>query len=188
MPKVGNEIELNIYMKLVSHQNHIEDIICKESEYPIYLSTRIGFWTKAFMDNVFSSKEYKEYYARSSNERYLLTAILNSSTFYYLWVILSDCWHITNKNLQDITFDLRYLDEINMEMLADVCNRLMDDLEKNKKYIGSKQTEYEYKHKYSKAIIDQIDDMLAPIFGLDDRELEYVKRYTEKYRVNTVEE
>ena len=60
----------------------------------------------------------------------------------------------------------------------------MDDLEKNKKYIGSKQTEYEYKHKYSKIIIDQIDDVLAPLFDFNEEELEYIKHYTEKYRLN----
>ena len=60
-------------------------------------------------------------------------------------------------------------------------------MEKNKKYIGSKQTEYEYKHKFSKDIIDKIDDELACVFGLDKNELEYIKRYTEKYRLNSME-
>ena len=86
-------------------------MFCKESDNVVYLSTRIGFWTKAFTTNVFSSNEYKEYCIDSENNKYIVTAILNSSAFYFLWVIMSDCWHITNQNVQALRFDLSRLDE-----------------------------------------------------------------------------
>lgn len=187
LPKIGNQIELQIYNKFVSGPNKLFDILCDNSQYPIYLSTRIGFWTKAFLNNVFSSKEYKIYYANSEEDLYLVTSILNSSSFYFFWVISSDCWHITNKNLDNITFDLSKLTRETTIRLKDICIRLMADLEENKKHIGSKQTEFEYKHKYSKKIIDELDDALADLFGINVEELAYVKTFTEKYRLNTVE-
>lgn len=187
LPKIGNEIEENLLDKLTSGTGTLHDVFCKESDNVVYLSTRIGFWTKAFTTNVFSSNEYKEYCIDSENNKYIVTAILNSSAFYFLWVIMSDCWHITNQNVQALRFDLSRLDENGKKLLKKYVIELMDDLEKNKKYIGSKQTEYEYKHKFSKDIIDKIDDELACVFGLDKNELEYIKRYTEKYRLNSME-
>ena len=187
LPKIGNEIEDCIYSKIISNKHSILDMITDESEYPIYLSTRIGFWTKAFLNNVFSSKEYKTYFAKDIRNKYTLVAILNSSTFYYYWVISSDCWHITSKDLLSFKFDLTKLDDRAYEKLMQKCECLMESLEENKKYIGSKQTLYEYKHKLSKDILDEIDDILCPIFGFDKTELEYIKRYTEKYRVNKLE-
>ena len=64
----------------------------------------------------------------------------------------------------------------------------MIDLENNKKYIGSKQTKYEYKHKFSKHIIDEIDKELKCIFNLTEEEYLYITQYTEKYRINTLED
>lgn len=187
LPKIGNEMETVIFRKLLNGKNTLTDMLSQDSDNKVYLSTRIGFWTKAFLTNVFSSKEYKEYQIGSEMDKYIFTAILNSSTFYFLWVVLSDCWHITNQNIQAIHFDISKLSMEKKELIKTYVLELMDDLEKNKKYIGSKQTEYEYKHKFSKPIIDKIDDELACIFNLNDEEVKYIKRYTEKYRVNSME-
>lgn len=187
LPKIGNEVEFSIYKKLMSGANSLFDLWVEESDYSIFLSTRIGFWTKAFKENVFSSSEFKEYKAETDKWHYLSLAILNSSAFYYLWVVTSDCWHITNKNISDFKFDISKARAIDFVDLSNLVDELMKDLERNKKYIGSKQTAYEYKHKYSKSIIDKIDDILAPIFGFTNEELGYVKSFTEKYRLNKLE-
>lgn len=187
LPKLGNEIETMIYKKLSNGKNTLMDMVVADSDNKVFLSTRIGFWTKAFLSNVFSSREYKEYQIDNEMNKYIFTAILNSSTFYFLWVVISDCWHITNQNLQALHFNLDKLDDKKKLVIKQYVNELMHDLEKNKKYIGSKQTEYEYKHKFSKSIINKIDDELACIFGLNDEEIGYIKAYTEKYRVNSME-
>ena len=179
---------MQVYAKLIEGENSLFDLWVDESEFSLFLSTRIGFWTKAFMENVFSSKEYKEYKARDKESLILSLAILNSSAFYYLWVVTSDCWHVTNKNISDFRFDLKKAYSLNMETLTQLVVDLMDDLERKKKYIGSKQTAYEYKHKYSKELIDKIDDELAPLFEFSETELNYVKTFTEKYRLNKLEE
>lgn len=187
LPKIGNSIEEQIYAKLICGDSSILSLWNEKSEFPIYLSTRIGFWAKAFDKNVFSSNEYKIYYAENEKKYYLSLALLNSSTFYYLWVIMSDCWHITNKNIQDLTFNERNIELLNHDRIKNLVIELMEDLEKNKKYVGSKQTMYEYKHKFSKSIIDEIDLEIGKLFELSDDEIKYVQSYTEKYRINKLE-
>ena len=72
--------------------------------------------------------------------------------------------------------------------LMELSDELSKDLEKNKVRINTKQTEFEYKHKYSKKIIDKIDDIICSISGLDQLETKFIKNYTLKYRLNKIEE
>lgn len=188
LPKIGNATEENILNKLTNGDTALTSLLVDRSDFPIYMSTRIGFWAKAFYQNIFSSKEYKVLYADNPHIQSLVTGILNSSTFYFLWVLTSDCWHVTSANLETLKISKQQLQKLDFNRIVSLVDMLMDDLEQNKKYIGSKQTDYEYKHKYSKHLIDQIDDCIAPLFSLSPFEINYIKQYTERYRVNTVEE
>ena len=49
------------------------------------------------------------------------------------------------------------------------------ELELTKKYVGTVQVAYEYKHKSCKHLIDQIDDKLGQLFNLSEKEIEYIK-------------
>ena len=73
-----------------------------------------------------------------------------------------------------------------IEELIALSKELEEDLEKNKVRINSKQTEFEYKHKYSKDIIDKIDDVLCLNCGFDKKEIDFIKNYTLKYRLNKI--
>ena len=155
--------------------------------YPLYLSSRIGFWTKCFMDKP-NSSEFKEIRCKTKKEQQILNAFFNSTTFYYYWVAKSDCWHVSEKDYCKIYFDIKKLNEENCKDIIELSKKLIKDLEKNKVYIGSKQVEYEYKHKYSKGIIDKIDQGFAKLFDFTEDELDFIKSYTLKYRMNNAGE
>ena len=59
---------------------------------------------------------------------------------------------------------------------------LEDLLEKTKVYVGTKQTDYEYKHKECIRVIHKIDDYVCDIFGLSEEEKVYIKNYAYRYR------
>ena len=56
-------------------------------------------------------------------------------------------------------------------------------LEETKVYVGTKQTEYEYKHKECIDIIHEIDDYIAEIYGLTTSENLYIKNFNLRYRL-----
>lgn len=183
IPKFGNAIDKKIYQKLHAQGPTINDVLCGHSSYPVYLSSRIGFWAKSFLEQP-SSKEFKTLYTSSQTMAILLNAFFNTSTFYYNWIINSDCWHVNKKDYEHIYFNTDKLSDEDILIIEQIHNELMADLEKNKKYIGSKQVEFEYKHKKSKAIIDKIDDLYAKMFGFTKEEISYIKNYTLCYRMN----
>lgn len=188
LPKIGNEIEKNILRKMNCIDNILTDTFTNQSgNYKLYLSTRLGLWSKCFMHKILTN-ELKQIECKSLTQQRLLNSFFNSSTFYFFWVLLSDCWHVTLLDIKKIKFNYDNLSKEDIKKLEQLSIKLEKDLEKNKKYIGSKQVEFEYKHKYSKKIIDDIDKIIGKIYGLSEEEIMYIINYAYKYRMNDLAE
>lgn len=186
MPKIGNETENNIYKKMINSSKTVfEQVDKKDYSSEIFLSTRIGLWTKCFSKKPVSN-EYRLIRCEDEINKNIMNAFFNSSTFYFLWILVSDCWHVTMNDLKNIKLDIDKIKDKNA--LVELNKKLEKDLEKNKKYIGSKQVDYEYKHKYSKKIIDEIDDIIGDAYELTKKEKDYIKKYAYIYRMSDVGE
>lgn len=178
IPKIGNKIENDIYKKMSESfkDNLISTQISNGDS--IYLNMRACFWIKAFSFNP-GSNEYKEFKYNKDLSDFVL-CLLNSSMFWLYWTIVSDCWHLTKKELLGITIPEKIT---NIAEFKKLSKSLQSKLEKTKVYVGTKQSEYEYKHKLCKYEIDAIDDKLANIYGFSSEELIYIKNFALKYRI-----
>ena len=184
IPKIGNGIESSIFKKVFTDEpgRSLSGNILTEGV-PIYLNMRGCFWMKAFTFNP-GSKEYNEY-KFDNRKASFIHCLLNSSLFFYFWITISDCWHITSKELN--SFRVADLDQSRIPVFESLSKELETELERTKVYIGSKQTEYEYKHKDCKHIIDRIDEALQSIYNLSDDELSYLINFNLKYRMSNGE-
>lgn len=175
-PKLGNDMDVSIFQKIInSGGKSIKELLSTGGEGRLYLNARATFWIKAFSFNP-GSREFKEY-AIAKDEESRLFCILNSSLFWWFWTVVSDCWHITTKELS--MFRIPDNDSIDFVKLYE---GLENELESTKEFVHTKQTEYEYKHKLCKSRIDEIDRTLAIMYGLSEEELEYIINYQDKYR------
>lgn len=181
IPKIGNVYENSIFEKIcnVKGESLLSLLNTQNKQSSVYLNMRACFWMKAFSFNP-GSKEYKEFGCSSEMKPYLL-AILNSNLFFLYWTIVSDCWHITNKELSEFFVPTN---GICLDMFRILTSKLERKLERTKKYIGSVQTQYEYKHRECKPEIDAIDNALQEIYGLTDDEVAFLKEYKLKYRMS----
>lgn len=181
IPKIGNVYEDSIFEKIcnVKGESLLSLLNTQNKQSSVYLNMRACFWMKAFSFNP-GSKEYKEFGCSSEMRPYLL-AILNSNLFFLYWTIVSDCWHITNKELSEFFVPTN---GVCLDMFRILTSKLERKLERTKKYIGSVQTQYEYKHRECKPEIDAIDDALQEIYGLTDDEVAFLKEYKLKYRMS----
>ena len=179
IPKIGNKIEEDIYKKVYTEEtNNLYDFQNQNGN-EIYINMRATFWIKAFTFNP-GSNEYKEFKYENENY-YFILCLLNSSLFWVYWTIISDCWHITTKELKHFILPKELKDN---KMYEKLYKKLENKLEKTKKYIGSKQTNYEYKHRLCKDIIDEIDDCIGKEYKLSSDEIKYCKNFALKYRVS----
>jgi tRNA1(Val) A37 N6-methylase TrmN6 len=179
IPKYGDYQQKSIFKKVhIKNNDSLMSLLKSDSGEEIYLGSRVSFYVKAFLNDP-GSNEYKRFKVKKYNSRVILS-IVNSSLFWMYWTMISDGWHITNKELSN--FFIPNLSNDEQKKLSKLADELLKRLEKTKKYIGTVQTDYEYKHKYALDIIDKIDDLLINVYGLTDDEGLVVKRFARKYR------
>nr|WP_312983723.1 N-6 DNA methylase [Clostridioides sp.] len=177
IPKLGTQLDTSIYRKLSAYTTPILQNM--EQEGPsIYLNMRAAFWIKAFL-NEHNGSEYKKFDCANINEKNFCMCLLNSSLFWWYWICVSDCWHITRKEL--LGFKVPAIE--NYAIVNQLAIDLENELENTKLFVGTKQTEYEYKHKECVAQIHRIDDYINELYGLTDEESLYIKNFAYRYRV-----
>lgn len=183
-PKIGTTVAMSINRKIKNSAPGIDFHMIKHSRggYPVFLNKRMNFYVKCFLSDK-ESDEYKTFHANSEERRRALMAILNSSLFFWNWEVISDCWDLTKRELAEFPVDFDNFSPSIANELAKLGIQLEDDLESKKEYVGTAQTEYEYKHKKSKDIIDTIDIILADAYGLSQLQLDYIINYSIKYRL-----
>lgn len=180
--KIGNKLQSSILKKVQSKEKTVFENMTEEGV-NIYFGMRISFWGKCFLTKQ-NSSEYKNYTFSNEIDARVMTGLFNSSLFYMYWELISDCWHITNKELKNIKIDLSKMPIALKNKIAEASEQLEDDIYKNREYVGTKQTEYEYKHKFSKRKIDILDELFGQYYELDEKELIYIKNYNLEYRMS----
>ena len=118
-----------------------------------------------------------------------MVAALNSSLFYWWFLLLSDCRHLNLREIESFPLGLERMGKSTKQRLA----RLTDDLmESFRLHSQRKETRYqttgkvvydEFNQKPSKPIVDKIDRVLAEHYGFTDEELDFIINYDIKYRM-----
>ena len=179
-PKLGDSVGASVYNKILSYKGEEMLSLNKgKNTGSIFINLRACFWMKVFSKDM-KSNSYKEYRIDKSKLPFVL-CLLNSSLFFLVWTMISDGWHITNKELSFIKIPNRIPKQKKWPLLL---AKLENRLETTKEYVGTKQVDYEYKHKLCKDIIDEIDDELKSVYKLSVSELNYIKKFNEKYRIS----
>jgi len=183
-PKLVSEHTVPIIDKVMRHSRlPLTGNACADGPYSVWVNMRMCFWTKVFMRPQ-ESREYRRFAFASAVQAGAFAAVVSSSLFYYLWEVFSDCWHITSKDIDVIHIDFGATDPDLLVQLAQAYAEFADSLDITRKYIGSVQTDYIYRHKYHKRQLDVIDGLLARIFGLTPAELAEITGYQLQYRLN----
>ena len=116
-------------------------------------------------------------------------AILNSSLFYWFFVLRSNCRDLSSREIETFPIDISSVNPQNAKLLKDLGKALSADFQRNAyrkiaNYKATGQVQYdEYYPKLSKTIIDKIDAALASIYGFSEEELDFILNYDIKYRM-----
>jgi hypothetical protein len=130
------------------------------------------------------SKEYKPLHVPLGAADSVL-CLLSSSIFYWYWITISDCYHVTRRDVYQMPFPKTMLADGRFSQLAE---SLLADLEKHAicrerlRADGSRQSEYNYRMASSRTILDAIDTTLAEHYGLSSKQLNWVLQCDRKYR------
>jgi hypothetical protein len=145
------------------------------------------FWNERNGEHI--STQVKILSLPSKNDAAIIVAALNSSVFYWWFLILSDCRHLNMREIENFPLGLERFSEAAKMQLIVLTNDLMRDMKQHKQrkhcqYKTTGKVVYdEFYPKNSKSIIDKIDTVLAQHYGFTDEELDYIINYDIKYRM-----
>ena len=179
VPKLGTVLDTTIFKKITDTEGTDSVYaVSRVGEESVSLNRREAFWMKAYREKV-DDPEYKVFSFPTKEEADYCYCLINSSLFWWYWICTSDCWNVSKElNGFRAPFNGDYAEA------SELAKRLMDKLEETKVFVGTKQTDYEYKHRECLAEIHAIDDYINEQFGLTKNESEYIKGYALRYRTS----
>lgn len=178
IPKLGNPVDESIFHKIMNPTLPTVYSVSREGTSSVYVNRREAFWIKAFRETIIHP-EFKVFSYPTPEEADYCYCLVNSSLFWWYWISVSDCWHVS-KSLNDF----RAPSSADYNQASELAKRLSAKLEETKIYVGTKQTEYEYKHRECLEEIHAIDDFVNNLYGLTEAESEYIKQFALRYRVS----
>jgi len=179
--KLGDSIEEIIFTKITKFKIlALRKIQLGET---IYYHSGGRYWRKCIKSQL--SNEYK---ALNLEKGWgdVAISVISSSLYYWYWILISDCYHVTKRDIDFFPLPDTLLDDHELITMTSV---LLEDLDLNKeervrnRKDGSIVKEINYFVGKSKSILDQIDNLLACHYGFSEEELDFIINYDIKYRM-----
>ncbi len=149
---------------------------------PIHWGKCLSNLNKLELLNLNVADSYKRITIRK-DARDFTFILLNSTLFFFYWIVYSDCYNLTKKYFG---INVPVIDNLTFDELATAFDNAL--------WEHMKEAEYSYKNrgvvrfaqffpKQSKKIIDEIDKVLAKHYGFTEEELDFIINYDIKYRM-----
>ena len=200
IPKINKNIEQDIIFKIHKDSKKLSDFFNNTGKYLLYFHNAPQYFIRAlsFTPYFWNEKEGEKISSHNkkiifSNEthRDMVLSVLNSTIFYFSFILKSDCRDFNLKEINEFSLDLDSVSVNNISMLKELSRKLELDLKKNAyrkeaNYRATGKVIYdEFYPKLSKPIIDEIDKVLAEHYGFTEEELDFIINYDIKYRMGS---
>ena len=186
IPKISLEIEKSILRKLfgLPRLSSYED----SEGSPIYYRTTGGRYFKIVTNySTGSNKEKAIFFDKEYTDA--IGCVLSSNLSFWFYQIYSN--NLDWKSYEILSFVLPQTTRQQRDKIKTLYNTYLNDIEsKANVRTTSKESRYtmkefkEYKIVRSKSIIDEIDDYIGPLYGLNSEEIEFVKNYELRFRMS----
>ncbi|MGB9762581.1 MAG: Eco57I restriction-modification methylase domain-containing protein, partial [Minisyncoccia bacterium] len=190
-PKISLKIEKDILEKLFKIKTKIKDLLRKKGK-PIYYRTTGGRYFKVITNYSTNSTKEKAIYFDSEIAN-SIGAILSSNLFFWWYQIYSNNLDLKSYEIESFPIPLEKLNSEIIGTLERVYDEYLQDIErhanirKTKRYANINEFK-EYKIAKSKHLVDKIDDIIGPLYGLTNEEVEFIKNYEIEFRLSGDEE
>ena len=171
--KIGLPIEKSIMQKLYSQKQTIKDLMGGKQK--VYYRSTGGRYYDLYTS--YSTKSNKEKSFEIYNSKSIV-AILSSTLFY--WFRNSYSNHRDSYIREFEIFPIPNFSKEILNKLEKLGKEYETDIEKNHDYSNGVKT---YKIRKSKHIIDKIDRLICPLYGLTEEEMEFIIGYELEFRV-----
>jgi hypothetical protein len=145
------------------------------------------FWNEK--DGKKRSEDYKPYALADKTKAAVALAAISSNVFFWYWYSLFEGYHCGRHEIEAFPIGLDEMRESTTVRLRECAHSLMKDLQlksrrRTARYQYTGEVRYdEFYPRRSKAIIDEIDRLLAEHYGFSQEELDFIINYDIKHRM-----
>ncbi|MFC2438183.1 MAG: Eco57I restriction-modification methylase domain-containing protein [Prevotella melaninogenica] len=187
LPKVGSNNETQVLNKILELPHRVKDFFANDGKSLYYRAAGGRYFNVVTDYSTFTSAE------KQLNLRYhrQIGLCLSSTLFWFYQQVYTDGLNLKQSEIKN--FPLPNFDKMPKEILSvfnKLYSRYLEDIEtKANRRIASGDSSYnvdsfkEYKIVRSKAIIDEIDDYICPLYGLTQEETDFIKNYELEFRL-----
>ncbi len=197
-PKLEDTIDTDIFSKILNQRGIDYFLSNSRTKNSCYFHNAPQYWIRATdfvpyfwneRDGEKQSVQVKSLSFQDRDHALAVCALLNSSLFYWWFIVCSDCRHLNMREIGSFPLDIEQIDEGKLHRLSGILSELMESY---RSHAVRKETNYkttgkvvydEFYPRHSKAIIDKIDVLLAEHYGFTEEELDYIINYDIKYRM-----
>jgi hypothetical protein len=190
IPKLGNINDIGIFTKIQNLNTKVGGILDPNGTTLYFHDSGEAYWTKVLnfeprgIRNGIEefATQWKAFNIKSELSDFI-TLVLNSTLFYWFWLTTSDCRHLTKENVDSFPIPseekINKFCKTNRIQLDEYSNRLMDLFRANSKYVEKRKgyQSLEFKIAPCKPYINEIDDLIGKLYGFNDDEINYLKKY-----------
>jgi hypothetical protein len=186
-PKISLEIEKQILKKIIIQPTKIRDIL-KQQGTPIFYRTSGGRYFKVITNYSTNSTKEKPIYLDKQMAN-IIGAILSSNLYFWFYQIFSNNLDLKSYEIESFGIPIEKLDDMTISKIEELYSMYLTDIERN---VNVRQVEKyanidsfkEYKIGKSKHLIDSIDEIICPLYGLTQEETEFIKNYEIEFRLS----
>ncbi len=197
-PKIQNNIEATLLETIHSLSNSTISVATQNANTQIYYKNAGGrYWRliKSFSSYFNSSKGVSVSSTEKNikvNKEYrdLLIPLFSSSLFYWYWRVVSNCRHLTDREIYNFPLPQFIIDDENLKKKLEILSSKYENslLANTKREVSENKSSGRIEQdiffiNQSKPIIDEIDTVLAEHYSFTPEELDYVINYDIKYRM-----
>jgi hypothetical protein len=184
-PKFGRPLENALLEKVLAH-TPVRDYLARlPNQNTMFYRSAGGLYWKVFTNFAwpYHTTSNKQRSFQEAYDRDIFVALFNSSLFWWYYTVTFDTFNL--KDYMLFGFRFSYPEETEtISALKALCQRLMDDFRRKAQHLKRGKTgSYTVYARKSKAIIDEIDCVLARHYGFTDEELDFIIHYDIKYRL-----
>jgi hypothetical protein len=181
--KTGDALATNILNRLDKHNSLAMFRGSSHGSDLVFYHSGGRYFRKCIREQL--SNEYKELNVKPGFGDAVI-CLLSSSFYYWFWIVVSDCYHVTKRDIDALPVPDALTSDLSVHHLA---KELLSDLWKHaekrtrNRADGSQREEVNFHVGESKSILDEIDRVLAGHYDFTEEELDFLMNYDIKYRM-----
>jgi hypothetical protein len=186
-PKIGLPVEKAILKKLFAIKTRLKKLMIDDGK-EIYYRTSGGRYYNVISNYPTGSTKEKSILL-DKNLADSIGAILSSDFFYWYQQVYTNNLDLKSYEIEEFPIPVGKLTKEIKQKIENLYSQYLEDIERN--VINHGTTNYatidnykEYKISKSKHLIDAMDDIICPLYGLNPEEVSFIKNYEIEFRMS----